>query len=57
MSAATTTDVERLRAELQDLCVAYNEREHELDPVGRLLAIDEIKRLRRRLEDAERKGT
>lgn len=54
MEAATLTEAESLRAELQNLCVAYNEHEHELDPVARLLALDEIKRLRRKLEAAER---
>ena len=52
MSTPTTTDAETLRAELQDLCVAYNECEHELDPVARLLRLDEIRRVRRELEVA-----
>lgn len=56
MTAAPPASPDALRDQLAELCTAFNE-DPPACPVERLLALDEIRRVRRELEAAERKGS
>lgn len=55
MIAAPLTDADRIRAELAEMVATFND-DPPLCPVARLLALDEIGRLRAALREAEGRG-